>query len=246
MKRFTAAALTALVAVALTLGGCATKKKAPSSFLDEVASLSKEQVLAHGDALAAKKHWEAARRYYSFLADSFPNDPLGRHAALKVADTFYAQRDSESLTEAQLRYKDFSNRFPSDPNRAYALLMLAKCSYAQEKGPQHDLTHVREAVDSLKQVLQLFPNSPDAPEARTILANCLEDLGQHELLVARYYYNVKAYLGARARLEYLLDNYPTTTAAKDGAALLEKVREHLGEKPAASRSPTTESARPRS
>jgi outer membrane protein assembly factor BamD len=226
MKRLLASA------VVFLLVGCSTKNP-ESHFLDEVSSLSKEQVLARGDALAAKKRWDDARKYYSFLADSFPNDPLGRKAALQVADTFFAQRDTESLTEAQLRFKDFANRFPNDPSRAYALLMLGKCSFSQRKGPERDLTHVREATESLRQVLQLFPNSPYAAEAKALLARCLDDLSEHELGIAKYYINIKAWIGAKQRLDYLIVTYPETAAAKVAVELLDQVRVHLkaGEAP---------------
>ena len=102
----------AFAAAAIMLVAACATKNTQNQFLGEVGSLSKEEIMARGDAIAAKKKWQDARKYYSFLADSVPNDPLGRQAALKVADTFYDEGDTESLTEAQLRYKDFSNRFP--------------------------------------------------------------------------------------------------------------------------------------
>jgi outer membrane protein assembly factor BamD len=216
-----------VVAAVLLFAACASNKNADQGFLVEVGSLSKEQVMERGDALAAKKKWDDARKYYSFLADSFPNDPAGRRAALKVADTFYAAQDPESLTEAQLRYRDFANRFPNDPNRAYALLMLGKVSYSQRKGPQRDLTPVREAADNLKQLVQLFPNSPYTKEGRELLAECLEDLAQHEYQIAKHYANIGAWQGARQRLDYLLANYPDTAAAKAAAPLIETVEEQF-------------------
>ena len=213
-------------AAVLLLAACASKNP-EQGFLSQVGSLSKEQVMERGDALAAKKKWDEARKYYSFLADSFPNDPAGRRAALKVADTFYAVQDVESLTEAQLRYRDFANRFPNDPNRAYALLMLGKVSFAQRKGPLRDLTHVREAADNLKQLVQLFPKSSYTKEGKELLDNCLEDLAQHELLIAQYYANIGAWQGAKQRLEFLLANYPDTATAKAAASLMETVQERF-------------------
>jgi outer membrane protein assembly factor BamD len=207
---------------------CSTsKKKSDQKFLDEVAALSKQQIMERGNALFKDKKWEDARRFYSFLADSFPNDPLGRQAALRVADTFYQRKTTEGLTEAQLRYKDFSNRFPNDPNRPYALLMLGRCNYQQSHGPLRDLTPIRDAAESFRQVVELYPDSAQAGEARDLLNKCTEDLASHEYLVARYYFNVHAYLGARMRLDYLLATYPKTTAAHDGAELLKKVEEKL-------------------
>ena len=215
--------LIALAAI-VALTACASGKKADEqSFLDQVGAQSKEQIMARGDALAGQKKWGEARKFYSFLADTFPNDPLGRRAALKVADTFFAVRDTEGYTEAELRYKDFANRFPSDPNRAYALLMLAKCSFAQNKGPLRDLTPLHEATESLRKVLQFYPSSPYAAEAKGLLKKCLEDLAMHELLIARYYASVEAWVGARQRLDYLFANYPDTDAAKKAKPLMDKV-----------------------
>ncbi|HVN76350.1 MAG TPA: outer membrane protein assembly factor BamD [Thermoanaerobaculaceae bacterium] len=225
------------VAVALALAACHSSRNTEQAFLDEVGAQSKEQIMARGDALAAKKKWEEARKYYTFLSDTFPNDPIGRRATLKVADSFFALADTEGYTEAQLRYKDFSNRFPSDPSRAYALLMLAKCSFKQHKGPLRDLTPLHEATDSLKQMLQLFPNSPYAPEAKTMLAKCLEELAQHEFLIAKYYANVQAWVGAKQRLDYLFENYPETATAATAKPLMAKVEERLAPRPLVS--PTT-------
>ncbi len=225
MKRWAAVAAIVLVVA------CATKNT-QNQFLAEVGSLSKEEIMARGDALATKKKWEDARKYYSFLADSFPNDPLGRQAALKVADTFYDARDTESLTEAQLRYKDFSNRFPNDPSRAYALLMLGKVSFAQRHGPMRDLTPVREAADNLGLVVKLYPDSPYAKEARDLLAQCLEDLANHEYLIATFYANTGAWIGAKQRLDYLFATYPETAVATKAVGLREKVDAHLNEMPA--------------
>jgi outer membrane protein assembly factor BamD len=211
-----------VLAVLVAAAGCATKPS-DQRFMDEVGSLSKEEIASRGQDLYAKKRWEDARKYFSFLSDSFPNDPLGRQAALRVADTFYSMRDTDNLAEAQLRYRDFSNRFPSDPGRPYALLMLGKCSYSQRRGPLRDMTPVREAADSLRQVVQLFPDSPYTQEARELLGKCLEDLGQHEYLIAKYYASISAWRGAKQRLDYLHANYPDTAAAKQAAPLVEEV-----------------------
>jgi outer membrane protein assembly factor BamD len=230
MRRiFAAAAIVLLV-------GCATKRP-EQAFLSQVGSLSKDEILVRADALAAKKNWEEARKYYSFLADSFPNDPVGRQAALKVADSYYRAGSSDDLTEAQLRYKDFSNRFPNDPNRAYALLMLGKVSFARQKGPMRDLTPIKDATDSLRLVVQLYPKSPYAKEAKELLDRCLEELALHEFEVATFYANIDAWVGAKQRLDYLFANYPDTATAKNAEPLMEKVKAHLSPAPAPSPTP---------
>jgi len=211
-----------LLVLVVAVAACSGKAK-EQVFLDSVGEMSKEEVMSKGDALAADGEREEARRYYSFLSDSFPNDPVGRQAALKIADSYFQGKDVESLTEAQLRYKDFSNRFPNDPSRAYALLQLGKTYAKQRKGPLRDLSPTHEAATSFQQVLDLFPSSPYAEEARTLLKECQEDLARHELEVAKYYINSRGWQGARLRLSYLLSTYPESDAARVGRDLLTKV-----------------------
>lgn len=215
-----------LVAVLLFSFGCSNRNP-EQRFLEEVGNLAKDEIVARGDEAAEKKRWETARRYYSFVADAFPNDPLGRQAALKIADTFYRSRDLESITEAQLRYRDFANRFPNDPQRPYALLMLGKCSLLQARGPLRDLTPIKEALASFAQVVELYPESEFAAEAHALHAENTEILAQHELQVARFYQRQGALLGAKHRLEFLLANYPDSQAAMAGASLLENIRTTL-------------------
>lgn len=217
-----------VVLLALALTACSAAKD-DQLFLEKMGELSKEEILAKGDALAAEHDRVEARRYYSFLADSFPNDPVGRKAALKVADSYFETKDIESLTEAQLRYKDFANRFPNDPNRAYALLQLAKTYSNQRRGPLRDLTPAREAVTALQQLLELFADSQYAAEGRELLASCLEDLALHELEIARFYAKANAWQGVRQRLEYMLATYPDAAAAAEGRELLKKAEAVLAE-----------------
>ena len=216
----------AVLMLSALLGACSSRSS-EQQFLDQVGSMTKEQIMARGEAAADKKHYDEARKYYSFVADAFPNDPLGRRAALKIADTFFHGKGLESLTEAQLRYKDFANRFPNDPNRPYALLMLGKCSFQQGKGPLRDLAPIKEALDSFRQVLSLYPDSEYAAEAKELETRCIRDLAEHELEVARYYSRVHAWRGARQRLEYLLATYPESQAAQEAPTLLQKVNEKL-------------------
>jgi len=220
----------------VALAACSSKNP-EKKFFDEVGKLSKEDIWVKGEEFWAKKKYEDARKYYSFLSDSFPNDPLGRRAALKVADTFQARKDIEGLTEAQVRYRDFVNRYPNDPNRAYALLMLGRCSYQQAKGPLRDLKPLREAADSFSQLVQLFPDSPQIAEAREALALAREDLARHELEIAQYYARLHRWSGAVQRLDYLRDTYPETASAQEGTKLRLEIEQKAGVENSATTAP---------
>ncbi len=200
-------ALVAALLGAIAVSACSSSGR-EDQVLTELANLDKEQIFDKAEALYQSEDYEEARRYFSFLYDTFPNDPLGHKAALRVADTYQTKRDTASLMEARLRYRDFANRYPNDPDRDYALLMVGHTFMARKLRPDRDLTSIQEALGAYQQLVNLYPNSEYAAEATDRIAILRELLAEHEWLVAQFYYRNKRWLGALWRLEYLRDNYP--------------------------------------
>src|SRR5438132_11340717 len=71
----------------------------------QLLKLTKEQIFQRGEEQFAKKRYARARTYYTHLYENFPNDPLGRRALLRIADTYYQQGDAVNLVEAQYKYR---------------------------------------------------------------------------------------------------------------------------------------------
>ena len=200
-------ALVAVLVGAVALTGCSSSSR-DDQVLTELANLDKQQIYDKAEALYQDEDYEEARRYFSFLYDTFPNDPLGHKAALRVADTYQTKRDTANLMEARLRYRDFANRYPNDPDRDYALLMVGHTYTARKLRPDRDMTSIEEALGAYQQLVNLYPDSEHAAEALDRIAILRELLAEHEWLVAQFYYRNKWWLGALWRLEYLQDNYP--------------------------------------
>ena len=204
MRHLLAITLVALVA----LVGCKSSTTREDRLLRDLADLDKQTIFDQAETLYEDGKYSDSRELFSFVYDTFPNDPLGHKAALRVADTYAKKKDSVSLTEARLRYKDFANRYPNDPDRDYALLMLGKTFSERRKRPDRDLTPLLESLDAYQQLLNLYPGSPHAPEAREQMALVKETLAEHEWLVAKFYFRNKRWRGVEARLEYLQEHYP--------------------------------------
>jgi outer membrane protein assembly factor BamD len=193
--------------ITIILSSCASTPK-EDEILEELANMDKETIFSLAEELYTKKKYEEARKYFSFVYDTFPNDPLGHKAALRVADTYSVKRDTTSLTEARLRYRDFANRYPNDPDRDYALLMVGQTYTTRKLKPDRDLSPLLEAVNAYQQLITLYPDSRYAPEAASRLDEVQEVLAEHELLVASFYMKNKRWRGALWRLEYLKEYYP--------------------------------------
>jgi len=192
----------------VVLGGCSSGGKKQDQILDELANLDKETIFDQAEQLYSDKDYQKARELFAFVYDSFPNDPLGHKAALRVADTYSVKNDVTSLTEARLRYRDFANRYPNDPDRDYALLMIGHTYSARKLRPDRDLSDIQQALGAYQQLVNLYPNSRYMSEAQDRMNDLNELLAAHEWLVAQYYMRNKRYLGALWRLEYIRENYP--------------------------------------
>lgn len=203
----------------IALGGCRSSVL-EDTLLEELADQDKETIFQRGEELFELEEYREARRYFSFVYDTFPNDSLGHRAALRVADSYYEDGDTVSLTEARLRYQDFANRYPNDSQRDYALLMLGKTYVARDPRPDRDLTDVHEAMKAYRQLVSLYPDSPYIPEAEEQIVRLREILAEHEWLVASYYATNKRWPGVVSRLEYLKENYPEFSKISEVDVLL--------------------------
>jgi outer membrane protein assembly factor BamD len=216
----------AMVAALVAAGACASSSK-DEKIIQQLAGMDKQAMYDRGESLYQDREYEQARQIFSFVYDTFPNDPIGHKAALRVADTFAIHRDTQSLTEARLRYKDFANRYPNDPDRDYALLMLGNTYMVRKIRPDRDLSSAREAIAAFQQLVTLYPNSKHSGEARDRIVELQGTLAEHEMLVAEYYAKNRRWHGALWRLEYLKENYPEYADMQRVDAMTAEMKEHI-------------------
>ena len=197
-----------LLPVAILASGCKSSGNKDDEILDRLANLEKETIFEQAEEMYTAKEYQKARDLYAFVYDSFPNDPLGHKAALRVADTYAVKNDVTNLTEARLRYRDFANRYPNDPDRDYALLMVGHTYSARKLRPDRDLSDIHEALAAYEQLINLYPNSGYMPEAESRVNDLRELLAEHEWTIGQFYFKNKRYTGALWRFEYISETYP--------------------------------------
>ena len=206
MKLTRSIAVAALVLFALNACHHAQQKRPVVD--PELAKLTKEQAFQKGEEQYAKKKYPKARTYFSYVFENFPNDPLGRRALLRVADSYFAQRDAVNLVEAQYKYRDFINRYPGSDRADYAMLQIAMISYQQMDKPDRDQQKTGEALEKFDEMLRAYPKSPLRPEAEARRQDVLDRLAKHEHIVARFYMKRKVYNAAVLRLNGIVEKYP--------------------------------------
>jgi len=218
--------LVLLSLVFATLFGCSSASR-EEELLTELTDMNKTEIFEKAETLYAAGKIEDARDYFSFVYDTFPNDPMGHKAALRVADTFAVKKDTASLTEARLRFRDFANRYPNDPDRDYALLMVGQTYSARQMKPDRDLSTVEEALNAYRQLLTLYPDSDYYEEAESRIGQLLDVLAEHELITAGFYARNKRWLAASWRIDFLRENYPDFERMDEADALYERVQTEI-------------------
>jgi outer membrane protein assembly factor BamD len=189
-------------------GGSSATKSLRSTFDPALMKMPKEKVFQLGEDQFAKKKYQKARTYYSHVYETYPNDPLGRRALLRVADTYYEQGDSVNLVEAQYKYRDFINRYPGSDRADYAMFQIAMCSYKQMERPDRDQQKTREALEKFNDALKTYPKSPLRPDMDKRMQDVLDRLARHDHIIARYYIRRRSFNAAVQRLNNIVETYP--------------------------------------
>ena len=205
LRGATASILAALSTV--ILGGCSSADSA-AKLTRELLSMPKEEAYARGEALVSKRKYDDGRQYLRFVAENYASDPIGKQAALRLADSYFDEKTPLGYMEAQARYKDFRNRYPSHPKADYALFRLAQTSDHQAEQPERDQTNTRLALTSYRDFLQSFPDSPWAAEARSRYLVMRNLMAEHEFRVGNFYLHRRAYLAAKGRYDGLMTAFP--------------------------------------
>ena len=207
MKRYLV--LVFILAIPLASACHSTKSAASKPLIDpELANLSKEEVFKRGETALEDKRYQKSRRYYTFVYENYPNDPLGRRSLLRVADTYFKEGGPVNLVESQYKYRDFINRFPGSELADYAMLQIANVSFEQMERPDRDQTKTKEAVTKFQEMIAAYPKSQYRAEAEEKLNKAKDRLAQHELIIAHFYMKRRNFGPAVTRLNGIVDNFP--------------------------------------
>ena len=169
----------------------------------------------HGKYYKAKDAFEK-------LLNRYPFSEYSLLAELKTADSNYYLKNFE---EAFLQYKDFEERHPTNEAIPYVMYQMAMCYYNQIDTIDRDTSTAVNAIYSFSRMLRTFPNSPYTEEARARIIAARNFMANHEYYVASFYERTYAYEEAKARLEYLLRQYPDTNIAPQAEMLLYDLRQ---------------------
>ncbi len=207
--------------VTVPLAGCSKEKVYSALGFRAPAPDSAESLAVKGLDYYSRAKYEKARRSFETLLNQYPFSEYSLLAELKTADSNFYLKNYE---EALLQYKDFEERHPTNEAIPYVLFQMAMCYYNQIDTVDRDTSTATNAIYAFSRLLRAFPNSPYSEEAGARISAAQNFLANHEYYVANFYTRTYGYEEAKARLEYLLRQYPDTAIAPQAEMLLGDLR----------------------
>ena len=183
--------------------------------LTGAAVAGRDRVLFEEAAKEVRKgHHDTGRLLFATIINTYPDSPFLALAKLAIADSFFLEGTTSSLIQAAQAYQDWLTFFPTDPLADDASLKVAEAEMRQMGLSDRDISHARKAEQRLKVLLQQYPQSPLRETVQLRLHEVQENLAMHNLLIARFYYDVKystgkgGLKGSQGRLKEIVDKYP--------------------------------------
>ncbi len=142
------------------------------------------------------------------LINTYPDSEYLAKAKLAVADSYYKEGGTTSLTQAIQEYNDFRTFFPFLDEAAYAQMQIGLAHYKMMEKADRDKTQGEAAEDAFQAFLLSYPQSPLVPKAEQYLRDVQEVLADGDYKVAYFYYAKADYRASAARLVEVTDRYP--------------------------------------
>lgn len=156
--------------------------------------------------------------------------PFGKYSEQAALEMIYAQYRSQELEGARASAERFIRLHSEHPNVDYAYYLKALTTYElglslveryfSDEQAMRDAQPARESFQELNELIQKFPTSNYAADARQRMIYLRERLAQHEIHVAHYYLKRHAYLAAANRGRAIVEHYQGTPEVADGLAIM--------------------------
>lgn len=233
MNRSALLRLLAVSALAL-LSGCATLSSlnpfgggggSEAKAKVDPATIPATQLYNHGvDALEAQRY-KVAVTQFDLVQENYPYSPWATNAMLMQA---YSEYLLGQYSNAISTLDHFTQLHPTHHDIAYAYYLRALCFYEQIEDVQRDQKSTVEALGALREVVNRFPDSAYARDARLKIDLCTDHLAGKEMAIGRWYESQHLYTAAIGRFQRVVDDFQTTNHVPEALHRLIEIYLKLG------------------
>ena len=201
------------VLLAATLAACGNDAgRSNGSFFNPqevpLETYSAEQIFERGEFELNRRRPSEAAFYFSEIERLYPYSDWAKRALIMQAFSYHQDQDYPNSRSAAQRFIDF---YPDDDDAAYAQYLLALSYYDQidEVGRDQGLTF--QALQSLRDVIERYPDSEYARSAILKFDLAFDHLAGKEMEIGRYYLRRDHYTAAINRFRVVVEDFQTTS-----------------------------------
>jgi len=209
------------LALGAGLSGCKSRKAREEAMTDpQVVYERAHRAMIQSDYPLAIRIYEALMARYPFAAES-------RQSRLDVIYAYYRAGESESAIDAA---DTFIRENPTHPRIDYAWYLKGLTDFERlpnflERWFHVDLdkrppTQARRSFASFLTVVEQYPNSDYAHDARRRMVYLRNRLADYELAVARYYMSRGAYVAAAQRAKTSIEEFDGAPAVREALEIM--------------------------
>lgn len=190
------------------------------------ANLTEKELYLTAQRYLKEESYGYAVSYLQELETRYPFGPYAQQAQLELIYAHFMNYDQDKAVSVAER---FIRLHPESPKVDYAYYMKGLSNYTEGEGiferflptdmTERDPGPALQSFDDFRQLLLRYPNSVYGPDARARMIYLRDRLARHEINVANYYFQRKAYLAAVNRGRYVVENYPQSTVIPDALAV---------------------------
>ena len=184
-----------------------------------------DQLYNDGLGRMANSDYTSAAKKFAAIDKQYPYTDVARKGLLMTAFTQYqGHQYDEAVTSA----KRYIEQNPKSEDAAYAQYLMAMSYYNQITDVSRDQDRTEKAAQALQQLIQTYPNSEYAPDARYKLQVALDNLAGAQMYVGRYYLEKRQYSAAINRFRQVVGHYQTTRHVEEALERLTEAYFALG------------------
>ncbi len=226
----TAALLVLVTALLSGTTGCSSTK----GKTHETETLTAAELYHDAERALKVGNFPRASQYLRRLQARFPFSPYAEQAQLQLA---YAHFRNDRPEKALAAAKRFIRTYPTHKNVDYAYYLKGLVNFERSRNffdrflpeAEHarDLQFAEQAFFDFSDLVNRFPDSQYAADARQRMVYLRNLMAEQELLVARYYLRRGAWVAAQNRARYTIEHFPGSPQSVEALDVLARAYEGL-------------------